>query len=90
MARIVECIEGHYETKEMPYGWVYKWYPEHVVVECECGERIVVTRSVTICGCGADHTAVVREALAATEQSGDEVSHPWRAQRSPAAEGIPF
>ena len=61
---IIECIEGHYEVQKATYGETYVWCPAHVVVECDCGQRKALTDSDTICGCGADYAALVREALA--------------------------
>ena len=72
MATIIECTESHYEAQKMPYGKVYVSYPECVVVECDCGERLVLTASEGVCRCGADHTALVRE-----ERASDGGTHPW-------------
>jgi hypothetical protein len=69
------------------FGKVYRWYPERVVVECECGEELTLTVSATACGCGADHAAVVREALAGLRRPEGEAAHPWR---SPADTGLHF
>lgn len=41
MATIIECTEGHYEGQEASYVEAYVWCPECVVVECDCGERLV-------------------------------------------------
>ncbi len=76
MANVVECVEGSYEVQDVEFGRVYKWRPERVVVECDCGERATLSGSGTTCGCGADHTEVVREELAGSSE--DEVLHPWR------------
>jgi hypothetical protein len=79
MATMIECTEGHYEVQKTSYGKDYVWCPEHVVVECNCGERLVLTASETLCWCGADHAALVREELA-SKRSSEEVSHPWDAE----------
>jgi hypothetical protein len=79
MTTVIECIEGHYEVEETSYGRAYVWRPEHVVVECDCGERLVLTASETVCGCGADHAALVKETLASLKVS-DGVPHPWEAE----------
>jgi hypothetical protein len=78
MTTVVECIEGHYEVEETSYGRTYVWRPEHVVVECDCGERLVMRASETVCSCGADHADLVREELASRKPS-DEAPHPWEA-----------
>ena len=36
---------GHYEVQELDFGRVYRWCPERVDIECECGERLDVTAS---------------------------------------------
>lgn len=79
MTTMIECTEAHYEVQENSYGKDYVWCPEHVVVECNCGERLVLTASETLCWCGADHAALVREQLASKRSPG-EVSHPWDAE----------
>jgi len=59
MATIIERIESHYEAQKMPYGKAHVLYQECVMVECDCGERLVLTASEALCRCGADHTALV-------------------------------
>ncbi|HEX5848918.1 MAG TPA: hypothetical protein VFY59_06945 [Rubrobacter sp.] len=76
MATVIEHAEGHYETHVMPYGQAYVWYPECVVVGCDCGEMAILTVSETVCGCGVDHGALVRELTAShSPRHGD--THPW-------------
>ncbi len=79
MTTVIECIEGHYEVEETSYGHAYIWRPEHVVVECDCGERLVLSAFQTVCSCGLDHAALVREELAARNVS-DGAPHPWEAE----------
>jgi hypothetical protein len=79
MTTMIECTGGHYEVQETSYGKDYVWCPEHVVVECNCGERLVLTASETLCWCGTDHAALVREQLD-SKRSREEVSHPWDAE----------
>jgi hypothetical protein len=80
--QVIERTEGHYEVQEVEFGTVYRWCPECVVVECDCGERLTLTRSEstrsesTCPECGADHAAIIREDLA-TRRVGDETIHPW-------------
>jgi hypothetical protein len=75
MATVIECTEGYYEVQETSYGEAYIWCPEHVVVQCDCGERAVLSASETICDCGADFGALVREVLASRR-----APHPWDAE----------
>jgi hypothetical protein len=72
MAIVIEYIEGHYDVEATSYGEAYVWCPEHIVVECYCGQRKALTGSDTVCSCGADHAALLREALAY-----QRASHPW-------------
>jgi hypothetical protein len=77
MTTVIERTQGHYEVQETSYGEAYVWRrPECVVVECDCGERPVLTASLSTCRCGADHANLVREELA-SRRSSDEASHPW-------------
>jgi hypothetical protein len=41
------------------------------MLECICGERLVLTASEAVCRCGADHTALVRK-----EKASDGGTHP--------------
>ena len=63
-ARITESGEGHYEAREVPFGKVYEWHPEHVALECECGEKLILTATstMTTCSrCGADFRGLVHD-----------------------------
>jgi hypothetical protein len=89
VVEVIERTEGRYDTYEVEFGTVYRWCPECVVVECDCGERPTLTASMTICsGCGADHVAAVQELN--TRQLTDETVHPWRydAEREEQREGV--
>ncbi len=89
-ARIVERLEGHYEAQEMPFGVVYKWSPESVVIECECGARPSLTASKTICGgCGVDYALVARRELNGSQSTVDKVLHPWRYAGDRGDYGLP-
>jgi hypothetical protein len=77
MVAVIGYSEGHYEVQEVEFGRVYRWCPEYVELECDCGERLTLTFSVTRCWCGLDHGAVVREELPA-KWLDDEALHPWR------------
>jgi hypothetical protein len=78
LVTVIERLEGRYEIKDMPFGTVYRWSPECVVIECDCGQRLALSGCTATCGgCGMDHTAVVREKLAVGRQEKNEVAHPW-------------
>ncbi len=89
--RILERTRGRYETQDVEaFGKVYRWCSERIMVECDCGERVILTASKTTCGCGMDHAPAVREELAALRRTRDEAAHPWRSWRSSEVDGIPF
>jgi hypothetical protein len=80
MTQIIENVEAHYETHEVPFGRTYEWHQAHVILECDCGERLKLTSSITICHCcGADHADVLRGEgeVGGHRQLRDEVLHPW-------------
>lgn len=79
MLTAIERTGGHYEVQEVDFGKVYRWYPEHVNLECECGQRLNFTAvSVATCTrCGANHAATIREEITA-ERLEDQTLHPWR------------
>jgi hypothetical protein len=85
---VIERAEGRYEVQDVEFGRVYKWCPERVVVECDCGERAILTASETTCRCGVDHSAVVREELVGCYE--DETLHPWRYAGDREDAGIPY
>jgi len=90
-AKVIERLEGHYEAQEVPFGRVYKWCPGGVVLECDCGEELILTSSKATCHrCGTDHiTNVVLEQLPAG-QLGDEPLHPCRYARDREDTGLPY
>ncbi len=47
MVEVIERIEERYDTYEVEFGTVYRWCPGCVVVECDCGERSILTASMT-------------------------------------------
>jgi hypothetical protein len=79
MPTVIECIEGHYKVQKTSYGESYVWCHEHVVVECDCGQRLVLSASTTVCGCGVEHASLVREELA-SRRSSEECNCPWEAE----------
>jgi hypothetical protein len=92
MLTMVERVEGHYEVQDVEFGQVYRWCPECVVVECDCGERLSLTGSTTVCSwCGAAHTDIVQEEQDIKGQLlRDEDLHPWRYAGDREDIGIPF
>ena len=89
--RIIERIRAYYSVQQVEFGKVYRWCPEGVVVECDCGERLELTASETMCdGCGEDHAVAVREELGA-RRPGDRTLRPWRYDTGDHEDvGLPF
>jgi hypothetical protein len=87
--QVIERTEGHYDVQEVQFGTVYRWCPECVVLECDCGERLALTHSESTCPeCGADHAAIIWEELAA-RRVGDETIHPWHYAEDRQDVGLP-
>ena len=79
MLTAVKRTGGHYEVQELDFGRVYRWCPERVDIECECGEQLDVTAAstATCLRCGANHAATIK-ALPTADRSADQALHPWR------------
>jgi hypothetical protein len=79
MTRIIEGTKAHYETHEVPFGRIYEWHPEQIIVECDCGERSTLTATSTTspCRCGTDHSALIREIQKHKGSLPDKSVHPW-------------
>ena len=62
MTQVIERVEAHYEVEEVELGTVYRWCPESVVLECDCGHSFTAegARAASCPRCGADHTGVAR------------------------------
>ena len=56
MVKIIERVQAHYESREMPFGTTYEWHPARIVLECGCGKRwtIDAKSTITTCQCGRD------------------------------------
>jgi hypothetical protein len=79
MARILRRIEAHYENREVPFGKIYEWHAPSVALECDCGERLVLsaTGTATTCRCGADLSAFVPDLRGWESRLPDKLVHPW-------------
>ena len=77
--KVIERTQARYDVQEVPFGKVYVWHPQSVLIECGCGQEAALTASATTCvGCGAEHDAWrVREA-SSERRPGDEALRPWR------------
>src|ERR687897_2695750 len=80
MVKILERVNAHYESREMPFGKVYQWHPAAVALECDCGEQVTLsaTSTTTTCGgCGADLGTFVYEIREREGRLPDNLTHPW-------------
>jgi hypothetical protein len=81
VVKVIERVNAHYEVQHVEMGKVYRWCPESVVVECECGKKLSLTASKNACSeCETDHRTIVEEVLEARPAE-EEVEHPWRSLR---------
>jgi hypothetical protein len=95
---VIERIAEHYEAQEVPYGRVYEWCPERVVIQCACGKRSthkrvdIISLVVTACECGKDEMAGIREELIfqLLDEEYEAHHHPWRYWHPPRDAEIPF
>ena len=63
MAKVIEYVEAGYEVEEVEMGTLYRWCPESVVIECDCGHSFTVegAKEVASCPrCGVEHRGVAR------------------------------
>ena len=80
MVQILERVEAHYESREMPFGRVYVWHPAYVALECDCGEKVTLTATSTTSTCrrcGADLGTFVNEIREREGPLPDKLTHPW-------------
>ena len=79
MSKLIESVEAHYETLEVPFGRIYHWHQAHVTLECDCGEILTFsgTSAIPSCRCGAAYGALVHDIHYKEEHLGDEEVHPW-------------
>ncbi len=80
MTQIIENVEAHYETHEVPFGRIYEWHPAYTILECDCGEELTLssTSPACICKCGTEHSAIIQDIQAREGRLRDEVTHPWQ------------
>lgn len=80
MVQILERVQAHYEAHEVPFGKIYDWHPEHVALECDCGEKMTfrAANTITTCSrCGADLGTFVREIREHEGRLPHKLTHPW-------------
>ena len=80
MVQILERINAHYESREMPFATVYEWHPAYVDLECDCGQKVTLsaTSTTTTCGrCGAELGTFVHDIREREGRLPDKLTHPW-------------
>jgi hypothetical protein len=80
MTHITVHLQGHYEVHETPFARTYKWYPAHITLECDCGEKLTLTgqSTVTTCRrCGTDHGAIAQDIQEREARLRNEVTPLW-------------
>lgn len=79
--RVVERVEPHYAVEEVPYGKVYRWCPGCLVIECGCGEELILPGSERCSGCETDYADIPWEMMVEEPKSGGEPKGyaPWLA-----------
>ena len=66
LAKVIEQVEACYEVEEMEFGTLYKWCPESLVIECDCGQSFTVegAKDASCPRCGADYSRGLGRRLA--------------------------
>src|SRR5829696_3251121 len=83
MVQILERLQAHYESREMPFGKVYEWHPATLALECGCGEKVTLTATststtTTMCSrCGADLGTFAHAIREREGRLPDNLTHPW-------------
>jgi hypothetical protein len=80
MVQILERVEAHYGSREMPFGKAYEWHQAAVALECACGERVTLkaTSTTTTCSrCSADLGTLVNDIGEREGRLPDNLTHPW-------------
>jgi len=82
MTKIIESTKAQYDTVEVPFGRSYRWHQAHVVLECDCGEKLTFSATssainASSCRCGADYGALIHTIRYREEHPRAEDVHPW-------------
>jgi hypothetical protein len=82
MSRIEKATPAHYESHEVPFGRSYEWHPEQIIVECDCGQKLLLTGTSNLPSCpecGLDYGSLVHEIRRREKRRlRDEDEHPWQ------------
>jgi hypothetical protein len=80
VAHVIERVEGRYDAREVPFGKVYEWHPAYIALECDCGEKVILTAAdtITTCDrCGADLSAFAQGIQEREGHLPDKLTRPW-------------
>jgi hypothetical protein len=78
MVQILQRVDAHYESREVPFGKVYEWHPAAVALKCDCGEKVTLTAISTTCSrCDADLGTFVHDIREREGRLPDKLTHPW-------------
>ena len=75
MIEMSEKSRGCHEVRWLPYGKACVWYPQHSVLECECGGLLLCGGSAPVCRCGTDYTGLVEELVTGVIDVGCSLWH---------------
>jgi hypothetical protein len=78
--KIIKRVEARYEVRQVPFGKIYEWNAAYVALQCDCGERLILTAAstTTACGrCGADLGGFGYDLQEHEGQQPDWLTHPW-------------
>jgi hypothetical protein len=80
--KVIKRVAEHYDVQQVEFGRSYRWCPECVVLECDCGKRMSLKRleivgSGVICECGAELSARICEEVVIELLDEDAAIHPW-------------
>ena len=80
VTQVIEHVEAHYEVQAMEMGTLYRWCPESVVIECDCGQSFSVegAKAASCPRCGAEHRGDASRGLAGKLLTEEEAYHPTR------------
>ncbi len=80
MTQVIERVEAHYEVKQVEMGTVYRWCPESVVIECDCGHSFTAegARAASCPRCGTEHTGGDSRELGGKPLTEEEAYRPTR------------
>jgi hypothetical protein len=82
VTQVIERVKAHYEVEAVEMGTVYRWCPESVVIERDCGQSFTVesAKAATCLRCSADHKGVASRLPAKPLTAEEEAHRPTRGE----------